>query len=317
MKLHLCDICHRSYSTARSLASHKYQVHGRGKTSKTVTLPITVGLHQPTQILSNQDIVQNYLKNKSDEDKGALLRSKILGFSPTVMNDVKSTIKPENNPNVHDQTKVYFQCPHCEDQFTEQRELEKHLPVEHSACPKCNQVFSNFNEYSSHWREFHKIKHITLMHHATERVKDIQHALTDDDISPNITSDSSDTNESSDDELKNQDSLSRKHLNCVTVDRFLQVRNLIARNEFESLIADKKLINAMRTIIVGVTHGFIPLCSSQRLILTPRLKQLLHKLNRSPSSKLILENRDNITQLFQILGNSIRFIVDSFHTYGI
>lgn len=180
--------------------------------------------------------------------------------------------------------------------------------LEHPKCVQCGQRFQKYSQLD---------QHITLMHHATERVKDIQHALTDDDISPNITSDSSDTNESSDDELKNQDSLSRKHLNCVTVDRFLQVRNLIARNEFESLIADKKLINAMRTIIVGVTHGFIPLCSSQRLILTPRLKQLLHKLNRSPSSKLILENRDNITQLFQILGNSIRFIVDSFHTYGI
>ena len=130
-------------------------------------------------------------------------------------------------------------------------------------------------------------------------------------------SDDSDDDDSDDDELERRDELSREHINCVTIERFTQVRNLIRNNDFDTLASDVDLVNALQVIIKGVLEGFIPICSAQRLVLTPELKFLMRSFSRCGSPEMIMKHRDNLKLLFEILGKSIKFVVDTFNRFAV
>ena len=76
-------------------------------------------------------------------------------------------------------------------------------------------------------------------------------------------------------------------------------------------------MNAIQIIVKGVLEGFIPTYTSQRMQLSPKLKRLMHKFNRTTSPKMVLENRENLTILFDVLKSNIRTDVDSFNRFGL
>lgn len=127
----------------------------------------------------------------------------------------------------------------------------------------------------------------------------------------------SDVDNSDDYELRSRDEMSRKHINCITVDRFIHVRNLIRNNDFDTIAGDANLVHALQVIIKGVLKGFIPICSSQRMVLTPKLKSLMYRFSKYASSEMVLKHRVNLKSLFDILGKSVRFVVDAFNRFGL
>ena len=129
--------------------------------------------------------------------------------------------------------------------------------------------------------------------------------------------DDSNDDASDDDELKKRDELSREHINCVTIGRFMQVRNLIRNDDFDTLSRDVDLVNALQVIIKGVLEGFIPICSAQRMVLTPELKFLMNSFSRYGSPEMIMKHRDNLKLLFEILDKSIKFVVDTFNRFAV
>lgn len=239
-------------------------------------------------------------------------------------------------------TKKCYQCSICKNKFENRSVLSLHS-AQHSKCPYCGKRFADLATYLRHRKTNHQN---TIRPSYSEQLSitngdtlsetssaDVETPLppsslpeSEDDIPllssppPHLSeSEDKDSNvdDSDEDELKRRDNMSKEHINCVTVERFIYVRKLIRNNDFDTLTRDTNLIHTLQVIINGVLKGFIPICSSQRMLLTPELKSLMQRFSRYANPRMVLEHRDNLKLLFEILGKSVKFVVDSFNKFGI
>lgn len=139
----------------------------------------------------------------------------------------------------------------------------------------------------------------------------------DNDSDNLIVEDSDDFGSDADVDLNRVDELSKRHINCVTVERFLHVRNLIRNDAFDTLVGDPDLLHALQVIIKGVLNGFIPICSSQRVVLTPELKTLMYNFSKIANPNMVVKHKVNLKILFGIIGKSVKLVVDSFNKWDI
>ena len=116
-------------------------------------------------------------------------------------------------------------------------------------------------------------------------------------------------------EIKREDKQFHKHINCVTIDRFLEIRKLINANQFDTIANDEELLEGLQIIMRGVIKGFIPICSSQRVVMSNEMKQLMYRFVKSPSSTILLRNKQNLKMLFNLLWSSVKNVIESFLKY--
>ena len=102
-------------------------------------------------------------------------------------------------------------------------------------------------------------------------------------------------------EIKREDRQFQKHINCVTIDRFLEIRKLIDQNQFETIANDEELLEGLQIIMKGVIKGFIPICSAQRFVMSKEMKMLMYRFVKSPSSTILLRNKQNLKMLFDLI----------------
>ena len=121
---------------------------------------------------------------------------------------------------------------------------------------------------------------------------------------------------SDEDDIDLEDRQFHKHINCVTIDKFMEIKDLINQNRFDTLVGDDELLAALQTIFKGVIKGYIPICSSQRLVLTKPMKKLMFSFGTNPSGTLLMRNKSNLKQLFSILWDSVSTVVNSVMKYG-
>ena len=120
---------------------------------------------------------------------------------------------------------------------------------------------------------------------------------------------------SDEDDIDVEDRQFHKHINCVTIDKFMEIREFINQNRFDTLASDFELLEALQIIFKGVIKGYIPICSSQRLVLTRQMKKLMYSFGSKPSSTLLMRNKNNLKQLFSILWDSIETVITSYMKY--
>ena len=233
---------------------------------------------------------------------------------PTLRKHIREKHQPISE-RVREDTSV--QCKICSKSFDDQTRLYEHIASEHPDCPICQQKFIDVQSYLNHRKNAHRP---TIPPPPQIPPESEDSDTSDDDESnlpPSQSSTESDESVDSLEELKIQDKKSRQHFNCVTVEMFMHVRDLIRKNRFDTLAQTPNLLNALQVIVKGVLEGFIPICSSQRMVLTPQLKSLMHQFSKTTSSEMVLEHQTNLKLLFDILGKSIKVVVDSFNRFGI
>ena len=108
----------------------------------------------------------------------------------------------------------------------------------------------------------------------------------------------------------------KEHIHCVTLKKFSILRDLIKKNDFKSLAKDEELLESLGLIMYGVKRGFIPICSSQRLVLTNSQKELLYRIARNPSGRLVMKERRDLSLLFEVLWKSVKYVADVFQEYN-
>ena len=201
----------------------------------------------------------------------------------------------------HVERKHNFVCKTCEASFESQEELMEHISIDHPKCKVCNKRFSCRVRYLNHYQAVHQDE-------------EEEESEPDSDLPPASEDEMSDE-EDPRAETKREDKMFHKHINCVTIERFLKIRQFIANNQFDSLVNDEQLMEALLIILKGVVKGFIPICTTQRIILTKEMKKLMYSFVRRPSSTKILRNKHNLKMLFDVIWTSVKVVIDSFLQY--
>ena len=187
-----------------------------------------------------------------------------------------------------------YDCKMCASSFDTVDDRDRHMSMEHPWCRICDLAFTNLDEY---------LRHKAEVHPANQRYDGDLPEEPEDDMG------------SDEDDLDVEDRQFHKHINCVTIDKFLEIRELINQNKFDTLASDEELLDALQIIFKGVIKGYIPICSSQRLVLTRPMKKLMYTFGTNPSATLLMRNKLNLKQLFNILWESINVVITSFMKY--
>ena len=143
----------------------------------------------------------------------------------------------------------------------------------------------------------------------------IRYHSEDQSYDGHLPSESEDEMNSDEDDIDVEDRQFHKHINCVSIDKFMEIRELINHNNFETLVSDEELLDALQIVFKGVIKGFIPICSSQRLVLTRPMKRLMFRFGTKPSATLLMRNKSNLKQLFNILWDSVNNVITNFMKY--
>ena len=195
----------------------------------------------------------------------------------------------------HYKSKHNFSCRICKKRFEFQSELAEHISIEHPTCDKCNKSFSTKGQLIKHQREHPEEKFRVPSEDEEEEEDDLDSQISEGEAI-----------------LKREDMDFNSHINCMTIEQFLEIRKLINENDFKTLSRDKDLLEALGILMRGVKRGFIPICSSQRLALTNSQKELLYRLARKPSGRLVMKERRDLSLLFETLWASVKFVSEAF-----
>ena len=65
----------------------------------------------------------------------------------------------------------------------------------------------------------------------------------------------------------------------------------------------------------GVKRGFIPICLALRMALTNSQRDILYRLAKRPSERLVIKERRDLSLLFDVLWSSVKQISDDFLKY--
>jgi hypothetical protein len=164
--------------------------------------------------------------------------------------------------------------------------LMEHIYLEHPNCEVCNRSFNSRRE---------------LLVHQKDHPEEHYNAETTDD------------SDASEEDLRDVDDRDfHDNINCVTIERFAKIRDLITKNDFKTLSKDKKLLKSLSIIMNGVKRGFIPICSAQRLVLAHRQKELMHRLAKKPSGHLVMKERKDLSLIFDTIWKSVKHVSESF-----
>ena len=183
-------------------------------------------------------------------------------------------------------------CKVCAAYFNTTAERDIHMSMEHPKCVLCDIVFLTTEEYMKHKAQVHP--------------------QNQDYGGPDLPTESEDELQSDESSLDGEDRMFHKHIDCVTIEKFLEIRELIEQNKFETLINDDELVEALQIIFKGVIKGYIPLCSPQRLIMTKQMKKLMFTFGASPSTGLLMRNKKTLKHLFKILWDSVKLVIDNY-----
>ena len=205
----------------------------------------------------------------------------------------KDILKTKEGYEEHIRNHQRYECSMCAARFDSNTERAMHMSLNHPRCTLCDQAFATTDEYVRHRQRDHPEPPPEL----------------------SIASETEDEEGSDEDDLDVKDRLFHKHINCVTIERFLEIRDLINQNAFDTLFNDDELLEGLQIIFKGVIKGYIPICTAQRMVLSPSMRKLIFNFVANPSGALLNRNKKNLKQLFQILWESVNTVINSFMKY--
>ena len=232
-----------------------------------------------------KSLLYAHIKEMHKKNKHRQLRNKQddekCPFCDDTPSDLKLHIKQEHS----------FSCRGCRVRFKTKKLLLEHILLEHPSCKVCNKTFNTKRELLIHQKD-----------HPEERY----------DIEETTDEEASDESEE-DQHIK--DKQFHENINCVAIDRFAEIRDLITKNDFKSLSKNKRLLKSLSIIMNGVKRGFIPICSAQRLVLTNSQRELLYRLAKSTTGHLVMKERQDLSLLFDVLWDSVKQVSAAFLKY--
>ena len=235
-----------------------------------------------------KSLLYAHIKEKHKKNKHRQVRNKHGDEKCPFCDETPSHLK------LHIRQEHSFSCTGCRIRFKSKSLLLEHISLEHPTCKVCNKTFNTKRDLLTHQKDH------------PEELFDVEE-----------TTDEDDSDESEEDQRDVNDREFHENINCVAIERFAEIRELITKNDFKSLSKNKKLLKGLSIIMNGVKRGFIPICSAQRLVLTNSQRELLYRLAKSTTTTghLVMKERQDLSLLFDVLWDSVKQVSAAFLKY--
>ena len=137
-----------------------------------------------------------------------------------------------------------------------------------------------------------------------------------------VSAEETDSGDSSSGEENDEedDADSSTHVNCVTVEDFEKVRKASKNYSADTVINDLNGLHVIQTLFKGILDGWIPICTSQKQMFSKKAVALIRKAKKSKIidlHSLILNNREELENIFNYIDKSIKLVVEYYNKFGI
>ena len=236
-----------------------------------------------------KSFLYDHIKEKHKKNKHRQVRNKHANKKCPFCNETPSYLK------LHIRQEHSFSCTGCRIRFKNKKLLLEHISLEHPTCKVCSKTFNTKRELLIHQKD-----------HPEERF----------DIEETTDEETTDEDDSDESENQREDREFYENINCLAIERFVEIRELITKNDFKTLSKNKKLLKGLSIIMNGVKNGFIQICSAQRLVLTNSQKELVYRLAKSSTGHLVMKERQDLSLLFDVLWDSVKQVSATFLKYN-
>ena len=120
-----------------------------------------------------------------------------------------------------------------------------------------------------------------------------------------------------DEEEENITPLVQAIFNCTSIGEIFEIENLIKSQRINEL--QDKHYKTLQNMFLSLNYGILPICQPQRNTITDSQRKLVEKIqgsSKSTAKKLVLDNREEIANLFSIIEDSLVLARNSFNRYG-
>ena len=120
-----------------------------------------------------------------------------------------------------------------------------------------------------------------------------------------------------DEEEENITPLAQAIFNCTTIGEMFEIENLIKSQRINEL--QDKHYKTLQNMFLSLSYGILPICQPQRNTITESQRLLVEKIqgsSKSTAKKIVLENREEIANLFSIIEDSLVLARNSYNRYG-
>ena len=111
--------------------------------------------------------------------------------------------------------------------------------------------------------------------------------------------------------------LNKAIFNCITIEEIFKIKKLIRNREFDELV--NKHLDTLQKLFLSLSYGVIPICQPQRDVISDSQKKLIAKIETSTPSKaknLIMQNRSDIVNIFEIIDQSLELATASYDKFN-
>ena len=112
--------------------------------------------------------------------------------------------------------------------------------------------------------------------------------------------------------------ISKALFNCISIGEMNKLRKLFKEKKYSEIYKEEN-VKIIQKIFIGLNNGVIPICNPQSTVITDAQRDIVERMEDSSTNKakkLLMENMELIVELFDIVDNSIKMVVDLYYQYG-
>ena len=106
--------------------------------------------------------------------------------------------------------------------------------------------------------------------------------------------------------------------NCTTMEEIFEIQKLVKNHQIDFVI--EKHLKTLQNLFLSLSFGILPVCQAQRKKVTDKQRKLVERIQSSSghyAKRIIKSNREDITNLFEIIDDSLKLARNSFNRFGI
>ena len=105
--------------------------------------------------------------------------------------------------------------------------------------------------------------------------------------------------------------------NCTSMQEILEIMHLVKNHRIDVVV--QRHLKTLQNLLLSLLFGVLPICQPQREKITNKQRELVEKIQSASPNRakgIMKEHRDELTNLFAIIEDSLNLARDSYNKYG-
>ena len=116
---------------------------------------------------------------------------------------------------------------------------------------------------------------------------------------------------------ENIDSLTKVIFNCTSMQEIFEIMHLVKNHQIDQVV--QRHLKTLQNLFLSLSFGVLPICQLQREKIFNAQRELVQKISSASQSRakgILKEHRNEVTNLFEIIEDSIKLARNSYNKYG-